>query len=347
MMSKSLSKIFSAAAVFSFMVLICVNLAYSQAEREQSPIDKTAQGQESDQQISDFSLAGFNDQGKKSWDLAGKSADIFDNVVKLKDVKGNLYGASENVKLKADRGDFDKKEGKVHLEKDVVITTSSGAKLTTNSLDWDRKNQIVNTKERVNIEKETLVATATGATGHPNLSKVSLEKDVQVEVSPAKTEEQKGKSGKTIITCDGPLEIDYDKNIATFKNNVKVDNQDALMYSDTMDVYFAKSEKVKDAGTPVADVKATNAKVADAKAADVKATDAKAVDAKSSSPLTNSKIEKIFARGNVKIVKGENVSYSEEATYTGADKKIVLTGKPRLILSSTEDLKGVLATDNK
>jgi len=319
-MFRELFKRLSGFTVLFFFLLSFSNHAYCQAKREQTPSEKTSQ--ESDQQISDFSLTGFNDQGEKSWDLAGRSADIFDNVVKLKDVKGNLYGATENVKLKADKGDFDKKEGKVHLEKDVVITTSSGAKLTTNSLDWDRKNQIVNTKERVDIEKETLVATAIGATGQPNLSKISLEKDVQVQIGSAQTQDQKEGSAKarTIITCDGPLEIDYDKNIAMFKNNVKVDNQDALIYSDTMDIYFAKAAK-----------------------GEVGPAD----EAKKNSPLMNSKIERIFARGHVKIIKGENVSYSDEATYTGADKRIVLTGRPRLILSSTEDLKGALAAGEK
>jgi len=95
--------------------------------------------QESDQQISDFSLAGYGEKGTKSWDLSGKSADIFDNTVKLKDVVGNLYGKEEDVNLTAARGDFDKQDGRVHLEQDVVITTSSGARLTTDSLDWDRK----------------------------------------------------------------------------------------------------------------------------------------------------------------------------------------------------------------
>jgi len=36
---------------------------------------------ESDQQINDFSLAGYAEKGKKSWDISGKSADIFNEVV--------------------------------------------------------------------------------------------------------------------------------------------------------------------------------------------------------------------------------------------------------------------------
>lgn len=322
MMSKEIFNKFLAAICFLLILLSFICPAYSDAQREQSPQD--ASTQESDQQISDFSLSGFNDLGKKSWDLAGQTADIFENVVKLKDVKGNLYGESENIKLSANKGDFDKKEGKVHLQQDVVITTSSGARLTTDSLDWDRKNQIVNTKERVNIERDNLTATASGATGRPNLNKVNLEKDVVVEIAAAKLDEAKNKDAKskTVITCDGPLEIDYEKNIATFKNNVKVDNQDALIYSDIMDVYFAKAQK--NASSAVEEKEKEKEK-----------------NLPAMNPSMNSKIEKLVARGNVKIIKGENISYSDEAVYLASDKKIILTGRPKLILSSTDDLKGV------
>lgn len=317
MMLRGLRKRLLAVGISLFVVLISGNQAYSREKREQAPQDT---GQDSDQQISDFSLAGFNEQGKKSWDLAGKTADIFDTVVKLQDVKGNLFSENEEIKLTAERGDFDKKEGKVHLEEDVVITTSSGAKLTTDSLDWDRKNQIVNTKDKVNIKKENLLATAQGATGKPNLNKVNLDKDVQVEILPVKQQDEQGEkaANKTIITCDGPLEIDYEKNIATFKNDVKVDNKDILMYSDIMDVYFTKEEKQAGAAAGQGKAAAETEKIV---------------------PGMNSKISRIFARGNVKIIKGENISYSEEATYVAADKKIILTGRPKLVLSSTEDLK--------
>ena len=53
--------------------------------------------------------------------------------------------------------------------------------------------------------------------------------------------------------------------------------------------------------------------------------------------MMGSKIDKIVARGNVKIVRGENVSYSDEAIYTAADKKITLSGRPKLIIYSTEE----------
>lgn len=270
---------------------------------------------ESDQQISEFSLAGYSEKGKKSWDIAGETADIFDDVIKLQKVVGNMYGETEDVKLTADKGDFDKREGKVHVEENVVITTASGSKLTTDSLDWDRKNQLITTDDPVNISRENMVTRARGVIGEPGLNKVTLKKDVQVDIVPDAGKGKKADSplvakNKIIIICDGPLEIDYSKNIATFKNNVKVDTGDNLMYSDLMDVYFL-------------------------------AQDDKAKPASGEASLMGTKIDKIFAKGNVKIVRGENTSYSDEALYKAADKKIILTGKPRLVIYSREDLKDV------
>ncbi|MEW6100939.1 MAG: LPS export ABC transporter periplasmic protein LptC [Candidatus Omnitrophota bacterium] len=289
----------------SILILAAViNLSFSSVYAKEEALQD-----ESDQQIGDFSLAGYGEKGKKSWDICGKTADIFDEIVKLKSVIGNLYGVDENIQLTADRGDFNKKDGKVHLEQNVIITTSSGAKLCTESLEWDRKAQVVSTEELVNIERNNMVAAATGARGEPNLNKVSLEKNVRLDISPAgQSAPEPGASGvkeKIIITCDGPLEIDYEKNIAVFKNNVKVERADSVIYSDIMHVYFSrgKDDPIAKAG------------------------------------ITASSINRIVAKGNVRVVRGENVSYSEEAVYTAEDRKIILSGRPRLVIYSTEDLK--------
>ena len=268
-------------------------------------------GQESDQQISDFSLVGYGERGKKTWDLSGKSADIFDDVVKLKDIVGNMYNEKENVKLTADTGDFKKTDNSVHLEKNVVLTTSSGAKLTTNSLDWDRKNNLIYTKDLVNIQRDAMTTTAVGARSEPGLSQVKLEKDVNVQMMPpvSSTQAPQARGSKVIITCDSSLDIDYAKNIATFNDNVKVDREGSQIYADKMDVYF-----ISDKGKAP------------------KETD------KSGLGLSG-KIDKILARGNVKIVRGENISYSDEAIYSATENKITLTGKPKIVIESTEDFK--------
>jgi len=282
--------------IFGLIFLITSNL-YSAQQAEE----------ESDQQIGEFSLTGYGEKGKRSWDLSGKSADIFTEIVKLKSVIGNLYGKEEDVKLTADRGDFNKADGKVHLEQNVVITTSSGTRLTTDSLDWDRKAALVTTKDLVNIQRENMVTTGTGAVGQMGLKQVSLQKDVTVDILPQpKPGQPLDVKEKTVITCDGPLEIDYAKNIATFNNNVKVERTDFIMHSDKMDVYFSAKGSNEPGKTQM---------------------------------LSANKIDKIIARGNVEILRGDNISYSEEATYHTLDKKIILNGRPKLIIYSSEDLQ--------
>jgi len=267
--------------------------------------------EESDQRINEFSLAGYGERGKKTWEISGKSADIFKDVVKLKQIVGNLYDEKENIKLTADKGDFNKENGMVHLEQNVIITTSAGARLTTDSLHWDRKNQLVSTEDKVNIQREDMCLVAQGASGRPDLNEVVLEKDVQVNI--AGQEKDSGGSTETqeiTITCDGPLQIDYQKNVATFNNNVKVDRQGMQIASDIMEVYFITSAGGKEQPPQIQDT---------------------------SMPL-GGKIDKIVARGNVKITRGENVSYSEEATYSAWDKKIILSGRPKLVIYSKEEV---------
>ena len=186
--------------------------------------------------------------------------------------------------------------------------------MTTDYLDWDRDKQTVMTEALVNIERNNMVTTATGAVAQTDLKKVNLNKDVTVEIKPQESAgSQPAIKDKIVITCDGPMEIDYAKNVAVFKKNVKVSQKDLNLYSDVMEVYFITGGKEESGQKQPA-----------------------APDMAGS--VGGGKIDKIIAKGNVKIERGENVSYSDEAVFTGADKKVVLLGKPRLIFYSQEDL---------
>jgi LPS export ABC transporter protein LptC len=267
------------------------------------------------QQMSDFSLSGFGDRGKKSWDIAGKSADIGTEVIKLNDIIGNFYGDQDNVRLTAENGNFNRREGSIHLQDDVVVTTSSGARMTTDVLDWDRKRQIVQTDSAVQLQKNNMVITGQGAKGFPDLNKLNLDKDVKVRIdeTPA-SEAAKNGMQKIVITCDGSLQVDYQKNIATFNNNVRVVTADGVITSDQMELYF---------------------KAQSAPGGQEGATARQSLDDLSSA---GSKIERILARGNVTITRGPNVSYSEEAVYSALENKITLSGRPKLVIYSTEGL---------
>lgn len=286
-----------------FLFLACTYLAAVEVEATK-PESTAQESKESDQQIGDFSLSGFGEKGKKSWDLAGKSADIYNEVVKLKQVVGNNYAQNDTINLTADNGDFNKKNGVVHLQDNVVITTTSGSKLTTDTLDWDRKQQIISTLDKVNFSHQDMNLSGLGAQGQTGLKQIVLEKDVRLDIQAQ--DSKISKKEKITVVCDGPLDVDYEKNIAIFNNNVKVEKSDLTIFSDKMRVYFT-SKKPESAAGQVAEG-------------------------------ISSSIDKIVALGNVRILRGENISYSQEAVYTALDKKITLTGRPQIIIFQTEDL---------
>ncbi|MFA6384444.1 MAG: LPS export ABC transporter periplasmic protein LptC [Candidatus Omnitrophota bacterium] len=263
------------------------------------------------QEMSDFSLSGFGDKGKKSWDITGKSADIGTEVIKLNDIVSNFYGAQDNVRLTAENGDFNRREGNIHLQDDVVMTTTSGARMTTDALDWDRKQQIVQTDRAVKVEKSNMVITGQGAKGFPDLNKLNLDKDVRVGIDEAPaTEAAKKGLQKIVITCDGSLQVDYKKNIATFNDNVRVVTADGVITGDQMELFF-KSQGAADASPR---------------------------DNLDDISAAGSKIDRILARGNVTITRGPNISHSDEATYSAMENKITLSGRPKLIIYSSEGL---------
>ena len=255
-------------------------------------------GQEAEQNLADFNLSGFSDKGKKSWEISGKSADIFSEIVKIKDLTARLYRDEEDIELKAKEADFNKTSGFLNLKNDVVITTTKGATLTTDTLNWDRTKQIISTKDRVDIQRQNIIASALGAFAQTDLKKVNLEKAVSVQINP-KDSDILNSNNKITITCDGPMEIDYEKNIAIFYNNVKVVKEDIQIYSDRLEVYFLKE--------------------------------------KAETTKLQNQIKSIIASGNVRIIKGDNISFSQEAIYEPEEKKLILKGSPRLIIYPEEE----------
>jgi lipopolysaccharide export system protein LptA len=48
-------------------------------------------------------------------------------------------------------------------------------------------------------------------------------------------------------------------------------------------------------------------------------------------------IKQMVSEGNVKIVKGNNISFADKATYIGKTQKLILEGRPRLVYFPEED----------
>lgn len=233
------------------------------------------------QQIDDFYLSGFENKGEKNWEVRGKSADVEDENVKIKEVQGYTFVQDTKVNVKADTGDYNKQEGSMHLQDNVVIHSDDGVDLKTDSLSWDQKKNLISTDDKVVINKtQEMQAAGQGFKADTQKKTVVLEKDVEAKFT------KKDSQGFVIITCEGPAEMDYVKGLIVFNKNVKMSDDEIEVYSDIARMFFDTATK---------------------------------------------KIDKVITEGNVKIVRGKDITYAQKATYYDSTKKVILEGKPKLI----------------
>lgn len=255
-----------------------------------------AQG--ADQKFQGFNLEGYNDDGQKSWDVTGETADVVGSQIKIKKVDANAYG-DQNMNVTAETGVIDQQSGAMRLERDVTITNQEGAQMVTDTLQWDRAKDTVTTDDKVVISDDKMVISGKGMDAHPSLKSASIREDVRATVSTASDTEAR-EVDKVVITSEGPMVIDQTKSMAIFRDNVIAIQTDRTLKSDVMEVYFNP--------------------------------DMKGVD-------------RIVCLGNVRIEQGDNQTYADRATYDGKTKKLTLSGRPKLILS-TEGENGFASFGN-
>ena len=189
-----------------------------------------------------FSFSKFTPEGQKEIDIEGDSADIFSNTVGLINVVAKAYAEEVPVTITADTGSYNKSENKVHLRENVVATTADGTRLLTEELDIFPTNKVMETEVGVQVKRDNINVEGDGARGDSQLKKVRFKKNVTVVIRSTGEDELTGKpgGGPTIITCDGPLTINYEKNIAHFQDNVVAEDARGKLMADTMDVYYNK-----------------------------------------------------------------------------------------------------------
>jgi len=200
--------------------------------------------------VMSFDLEGLADNGKKKWDVKGQSAEaVSENEVKLDSIVASSYGEGSQATITADKGVYNKTKNNVRLTENVKATIENRRDKNSDVMDFS--------------------GVLGGGSG----------KSKQVSDKPQKT--------KTLITCDGEVQFDYEKNQAYFNKNVKVTNEEGYIDADKITIDLDPSTK---------------------------------------------KVGQIVCEGHVKITRGENITYSDKATYIEAEKKIVLTGAPKLVI---------------
>ncbi|MFA5261497.1 MAG: LPS export ABC transporter periplasmic protein LptC [Candidatus Omnitrophota bacterium] len=186
------------------------------------------------QQFEGFNLQGYEDDGRMKWDLRGDTADVFGEQINITNVDANHYG-DQTMNLKAKVGRIDKASGDIRLEKDVVITSQQGGQMKTESLDWYKEKDIVETRDKVVLSDQRMTAVGTGMKASPGLMIAQMNKDVTVQVKP---QPDKAESQPVTITCDGPLEMDQKKNKVVLKDNVVAVQGDRILKADEITVFF-------------------------------------------------------------------------------------------------------------
>jgi len=237
------------------------------------------------QQFEGFNLSGYTQDGEKSWDVKGDTAVFMGTMIAMTNIIAHGYG-EQKMNLTAKTGTVDQASGNMHLEKDVVITSDTGMKMTTNSLDWQREKDLVTTNDQVVLVDDKITAVGTGALAHPNLKTAQMNEDVTVKM---KTDSPNPDENTVTITCDGPMEVDQAKQQAVFNNNVVAFQQGHQLKADRMELYFNQETK---------------------------------------------QIKELICLGHVAITMGGNTTYSEKAVYRSEDQKLVLSGQPKLILTT-------------
>lgn len=300
--------------VLTFVITATVGCAQEKTTKSNAPEVLTDAAQKeledaSDEMFSSFSISGFGAGGKKEWDLEGKSADIMSEEIHLTDVTGKVYGDGTTMTIVADEGSLNRVNNNVHLEKNVVATSDDGATMTTDYIDWDAQKEELTTDAPVHIKRGLMEADGIGIMAQPALNLVEIKKNVTVRIA----FEDKAKSATdddavivisrpTVITCDGPLEVDYENNIAIFNKNVKVNDSRGEIFAEKMDVYFSSDGQGE----------------------------------QQIEGMEGMGIEKIVAVEDVEIHHGSNITYSQKAVYDAKTGKLTLTGRPKLVIYSTE-----------
>jgi len=185
-----------------------------------------------EQKVTSFTIDGRSPKGVKQWHLEGNSAEIIDEDIHLDDLTAVAYGDDATVNLVSDSGIYRKEAGEVELIGNVKVTSDRGFKLTTERARWSQNTKEISTDVLVDIEHEGLAARGRGGMANSDERIAVLEKEVTVKVQP-----------DTKVDCDGPMEVRYGDNVATFLNNVRVQDKDGRLASDKLTVEFDPETK--------------------------------------------------------------------------------------------------------
>ena len=187
----------------------------------------------SQQTIKNFYLSNWQKEGKR-WELKGKEALIRGDYIDIKNMQATYFLKERTITLDSERGRIVKPDMNIFLKNNVNLKTDDGITLRSSSLSWQKK-RFLSTFDKVRLKKDNMRVEAKGLLADTDLGKINFKKDVKVNLA--------DENEKIIITCQGPLEINYNQNKAVFNKNVVVVSSQGKITSDKGIIYFDKDRK--------------------------------------------------------------------------------------------------------
>jgi LPS export ABC transporter protein LptC len=255
------------------------------------------------QEVRDFSFVQYKEGGLEKWKLSGKSAEVVNNQINIEDLSALSLGQATMLKLKARLGSFDKGDNIIYLRDNVTVASTVGTKLKTEYLLWDAEEKFVSTDSSVNITRPDMDITGEGAVYDIDAKSAELKQDINATF---KSEEVDGRGRSMTV----PYMTDE-----TAVTTITCDGPLELNYKQNR-AFFHGNVRVEDSkGHILAD----------------------RIDV-FFNPATR-RVKCVVARGNVRIVNGENVTYSEKAIYLVDEGRVILPNRPKLVIQSNDNTK--------
>jgi len=192
-----------------------------------------------------FRLEGLTKEGKDQWYLEGKFAKVVGSDVIIRDIKGEGSKGDIEAVLIADGGVYNKETGVTELKGNVLIATSDNGRISMDYARWDTSKEEITTDSDVKIEHSGITLDGTGAIVKPNQEWAELTKNIKAI-----------DSTKRIITCEGPLQVNYKKRVAIFNNNVVIVDPEGKICAEKLIAYFNPDTREIERLEWIGDVKA-------------------------------------------------------------------------------------------
>lgn len=183
-------------------------LAHPREARKGRIVDAAARAElvrsSRDQRLQSFSLTGFDDHGKKFWNLKGDTARI---------------GEGQTV----------------FLEQNVTLKLKDDTEIRTDHVQWFQDGTL-QTEAPVRVDHQNTKIQGMGAFGHPNEGFIQLNRTIHMRIDPDTPQ-------MTSIDCEGPMKLYFRENKMIFYRHVNVVDQRGRLTSNRMDVFFDSDKR--------------------------------------------------------------------------------------------------------